>query len=74
VAIDPGKCKGWEGDFRCVEDLVVESVEGEIGPFLQFSRWESVTGERGMRTESRELAAGMDRNSGMEADLERMVT
>jgi hypothetical protein len=34
----------------------------------------SVMGEQGMRTESRELAAGMDRNSGIGAGLERIVT
>jgi hypothetical protein len=34
----------------------------------------SVTGERGTRTESRELAAGVDGNSGMGAGLERTAT
>jgi hypothetical protein len=33
-----------------------------------------VTGERGTRTESRELAAGMDGNSGVGAGLERTAT
>jgi aminopeptidase C len=34
----------------------------------------SVMGERGTEMESRELMAGMDRNLGMGAGLERMVT
>jgi hypothetical protein len=38
------------------------------------SRIDCVTGERGTRTESRELAAGVDGNSGAGADLERTAT
>jgi aminopeptidase C len=48
-------------------DMAVSSVENYGS--IQYS----VTGEQGMRTESRELTAGMDRNSGMGVGLERMV-
>jgi hypothetical protein len=44
VAVDPGKCEGRWGNFRCVEDEIVESVEGKVSPSLQFSGWKNVVG------------------------------
>jgi hypothetical protein len=41
VAVDPGKCKGRLGDFHCILDEPVESVEDIISPFLQFGGWKS---------------------------------
>jgi aminopeptidase C len=49
-------------------DMAASSVEN------YGSTQRSVMGERGTRTESRELMAGMDRNSGTGAGLERTAT
>jgi hypothetical protein len=44
VAVDAGECKGQLGDLCCSLNEPVEVVEGIIGPFLQFGRWESSVG------------------------------